>query len=69
MLTGLRTTVENVEATGANQAHDLTGRIFQQLIADRKYLATFYTLPASAALPARDSPSPRWMSTGRTPKR
>ena len=53
MLTGLRTTVENVEATGANQAHDLTGRIFQQLIADRKYLATFYTLPASAALLAR----------------
>ena len=53
MLTGLRTTVENVEATGANQAHDLTGRIFQRLIADRKYLATFYTLPASAALLAR----------------
>ena len=53
LLTGLRTTVENVEATGANQAHDLTGRIFQQLIADRKYLATFYTLPASAALLAR----------------
>ena len=40
-------------ATGANQAHDLTGRIFQRLIADRKYLATFYTLPASAALLAR----------------
>ena len=37
MLTGLRTTVEDVEATGANQAHDLTGRIFQRLIADRKY--------------------------------
>ena len=53
LLTGLRTTVENVEATGANQAHDLTGRIFQKLIADRKYLATFYTLPASAALLAR----------------
>ncbi len=53
MLTGLRTTVEDVEATGANQAHDLTGRIFQRLIADRKYLATFYTLPASAALLAR----------------
>ena len=34
-------------------AHDLTGRIFQRLIADRKYLATFYTLPASAALLAR----------------
>ena len=36
-----------------DNAHDLTGRIFQRLIADRKYLATFYTLPASAALLAR----------------
>ena len=36
-----------------DNAHDLTGRIFQHLIADRKYLATFYTLPASAALLAR----------------
>ena len=53
LLTGLRITVEDVAATGANQAHDLTGRIFQRLIADRKYLATFYTLPSSAALLAR----------------
>ncbi len=53
LLTNLRTTVEDVAATGANQAHDLTGRIFQRLIADRKFLATFYTLPASAALLAR----------------
>ncbi len=53
LLSNLRTTVEDVAATGANQAHDLTGRIFQRLIADRKYLATFYTLPASAALLAR----------------
>ena len=36
-----------------DNAHDLTGRIFQRLIADRKYLATFYTLPAPAALLAR----------------
>ena len=53
LLTNLRSTVEDVVATGANQAHDLTGRIFQRLIADRKYLATFYTLPSSAALLAR----------------
>ena len=53
LLTDLCDTVEEVAATGANQAHDLTGRIFQRLIADRKYLATFYTLPASAALLAR----------------
>ena len=53
VLKGLRVTAENVDAAGANQAHDLTGRIFQRLIADRKYLATFYTLPSSAALLAR----------------
>ena len=53
LLTNLRSTVEDVAATGANQAHDLTGRIFQRLIADRKYLATFYTLPSSAALLAK----------------
>ena len=49
----LRETAGRVSATVATVAHDLTGRIFQRLIADRKYLATFYTLPASAALLAR----------------
>ena len=46
-------TAGEVAASGANVEHDLTGRIFQRLIVDRKYLATFYTLPASAALLAR----------------
>ncbi len=49
----LRDTASEVAATGVTNAHDLTGRIFQHLIADRKYLATFYTLPSSAALLAR----------------
>ena len=49
----LRTTAASVNGTGVNNAHDLTGRVFQRLISDRKYLATFYTLPASAALLAR----------------
>ena len=53
ILRRLRNTAQAVTATGVENAHDLTGRIFQQLIADRKYLATFYTLPASAALLAR----------------
>ena len=53
ILNRLHSTAEEVESSGANVAHDLTGRIFQRLIADRKYLATFYTLPASAALLAR----------------
>ena len=53
LLHALRHTAEVVASTGTTNAHDLTGRIFQRLIADRKYLATFYTLPASAALLAR----------------
>ena len=35
---------------GATSHHDLCGRMFQRLITDRKFLATFYTLPSSAAL-------------------
>ena len=57
ILRRLRETAQAISATGVDQAHDLTGRIFQRLIADRKYLATFYTLPASAAL-WRGWPSP-----------
>ena len=53
ILRTLRHTAQRVDAAGVTNAHDLTGRIFQRLIADRKYLATFYTLPASAALLAR----------------
>ena len=45
--------VLQIASSGVNNDHDLTGQVFQRLIADRKYLATFYTLPASAALLAR----------------
>ena len=45
--------VGNITNTGIDNTHDLTGRVFQRLISDRKYLATFYTLPPSAALLAR----------------
>ena len=53
ILEELRETAQSITSTGAIFAHDLTGRVFQKLIADRKYLATFYTLPASASLLAR----------------
>ena len=53
ILNTLELTAGEVSSAGVDNAHDLTGRIFQRLIADRKYLATFYTLPASAALLAR----------------
>ena len=35
---------------GVTRSHDLTGVIFQRLIADRKFLATYYTRPSAAAL-------------------
>ena len=35
---------------GATSLNDLSGRMFQKLITDRKFLATFYTLPVSATL-------------------
>ena len=53
MLAVLGDTAQQVQSAGVTHAHDLTGRIFQRLIADRKYLATFYTRPESAALLAR----------------
>ncbi len=53
ILNTLELTAGSVNSAGVANSHDLTGRIFQRLIADRKYLATFYTLPASAALLAR----------------
>ena len=39
-----------LEAHGVIQSHDIYGRMFQRMISDRKFLATFYTLPASATL-------------------
>ena len=39
-----------LQSLGATSQHDLCGRMFQRLIADRKFLATFYTLPSSATL-------------------
>ena len=69
----LRRTAAGVNGAGVDNAHDLTGRVFQRLISDRKYLATFYTLPPSAALLARlavaklKPPPPAGESTGKLP--
>ena len=41
---------ERLAELGVTTMHDLSGRMFQKLIVDRKFLATFYTLPTSAAL-------------------
>lgn len=41
---------ERIHSLGVAESHDLIGTVFQRLIADRKYLATFYTRPESAVL-------------------
>ena len=43
-------TAQNLISGGVTRSHDLTGMVFQRLIADRKFLATFYTKPAAASL-------------------
>ena len=50
VLNRLAQAASDLAGLGATTLHDLSGRMFQTLIADRKFLATFYTLPTSAAL-------------------
>ena len=46
----LATAAARLAAAGVVEVQDLAGQMFGRLIADRKFLATFYTLPESAAL-------------------
>lgn len=50
MLNRLHSTAAELVELGTTGLNDMSGRMFQRLIADRKFLATFYTLPVSAAL-------------------
>ena len=50
LLERLVTTAGELVANHMMRSHDLTGAVFQRLIADRKFLAAYYTHPASAAL-------------------
>ena len=50
VLVELEKIVEELIVLGATSQHDFSGRMFQKLIEDRKFLATFYTLPTSATL-------------------
>jgi hypothetical protein len=45
----LGSTASGLAAAGTVDVQDLAGQMFGRLIADRKFLATFYTLPESAA--------------------
>ena len=46
----LSLTAEALLENNLMRSHDLTGTVFQRLISDRKFLAAYYTRPASAAL-------------------
>lgn len=46
----LAATATKLVENSLTRSHDLTGAVFQKLIADRKFLAAYYTTPASAAL-------------------
>lgn len=50
LLEQLSRTAKALLSNGLMRSHDLTGTVFQKLISDRKFLAAFYTTPASAAL-------------------
>lgn len=50
LIDGLTATAERLLQNRLMRSHDLTGAVFQRLIADRKFLAAYYTTPASAAL-------------------
>ena len=43
-------TGQKLVSGGVTRSHDLTGLVFQRLIADRQFLATYYTRPEAAAL-------------------
>lgn len=50
VLNCLYKTADELLELGAVRLNDLSGRMFQKLITDRKFLATFYTLPVSATM-------------------
>ena len=50
LLDRLVATAGELVANYMMRSHDLTGAVFQRLIADRQFLAAYYTHPASAAL-------------------
>lgn len=50
LIEGLTKTADKLLENRLMRSHDLTGAVFQRLIIDRKFLAAYYTTPASAAL-------------------
>ena len=62
---------DELTSLGTTTLYDLSGRMFQTLIADRKFLATYYTLPSSSVLLAELAVrmlSKKWNESSDIPK-
>lgn len=66
LIDGLADTAEKLLQSRLMRSHDLTGAVFQKLIADRKFLAAYYTTPASAALLIGLAFAPENLPTGKS---
>ncbi len=65
LIEGLSATADKLLQNRLMRSHDLTGAVFQKLIADRKFLAAYYTTPASAALLVGLAIAPENLPTGK----
>ena len=66
LIEGLAGTADKLLQARLMQSHDLTGAVFQRLIADRKFLAAYYTTPGAAALLVRLAITPDTLPEGRS---
>lgn len=66
LIEGLAQTADKLLKNRLMRSHDLTGAVFQRLIADRKFLAAYYTTPASAALLVGLAITPDMLPTGKS---
>ena len=66
LIDGLATTADRLLQNRIMRSHDLTGAVFQRLIVDRKFLAAYYTTPASAALLIGLAITPEMFPKGKT---
>jgi hypothetical protein len=60
----LAETADRLTENRLMRSHDLTGAVFQRLIADRRFLAAYYTTPAAAALLAGLAITPAMLPAG-----
>ena len=66
LIEGLAGTADKLLQARLMRSHDLTGVVFQRLIADRKFLAAYYTTPGAAALLVRLAITPDTLPEGRS---